>query len=204
MGLILTISAPVNGIVEPVRQKQHQDIVLREVVVTSFYDSDFIDLVKHTSDLKSGDHLTLTIMSPGGNAFVVLGMMNYLEELKGRGIVLTTKTAGLTASAGALLWMTGDYRITHTGDAVMFHGVVFYGPYGPVKIKDMPKNAQYVAHLLNHYMRQYLLNELHDTELVNELLNDDGNTDTENNNENWFMGEDIYEMGIAHQLIETI
>ena len=175
--------------------------VSHHLYVTSFYDSDFRDLVRWTEGLKSGDELKITIMSGGGPVVPLIAMVNYLEALKARGVHLTTEVAGMSMSAAAILWMMGDERIVHPHDYMMFHGAVVLDVYGrPQSREQMGAVNAWVLDWADHMMRQLLLDTLHDTELVNELMAKEGNLGPDSHNMHFYIGSDIYKMGIATKL----
>lgn len=170
-------------------------------VITSFYTSDFVGLLTATADLEKGDELKLIIMSPGGPAQVLLAMVTYVEDLKARGVKVTTESYSMTASAGAVLWLTGNVRICHEHDLFMFHTAVMMGYDGRIIPRSLlDADALFVLDQLNYWMRQYLLDILHDTELVNKLLKSDGNQEGSTSNMNWFTGQQVFDMGIADEM----
>jgi len=202
LGVLMMLGVFVTPVSSEVEEVQRIEIGGQKHVhlfLTAFYDMDYYKLLKATVDMKEGDCLKITIMSSGGPALPTLAMLNHIESLKAKGIHITTESAGAILSAGAMLWITGQIRIVHSSDAVMFHTVVVRGPYGPVKRDTLPKEGQWLMKQLDYYMRQYLLDIIHDTEKVNELMNADGNKEGETN-ENWYTGEEIFKMGIATEL----
>lgn len=180
------------------------DVKSNRIYVTTFYDGDFGDLVRLTSHLKKGDTLTISIMSQGGPAIPCLAMVNYVELLKAKGVHIITEVWGGAYSAGAVLWLTGHERIIHSGDSIMFHTAVIFDYRGyPVSRENLDPTARWILDQCNYYIRQYLLNILRDTELVNELLDDEGNVDSKNNM-NWYTAEEVHAMGISTKYVETL
>ena len=187
--------------IEPVKPSKEQ-VISNHLFVTQFYDSDYLDLMIQTQNLKKGDTLKLTIMSGGGAAVVAIAMVDLIEELKAKGVHVVTEVAGMSLSAAALLWMTGNERIISSSDMMMFHTCVDNYGRSVNKVKR-GKTEVYVMEWFNYLMRQYLLNVLHDTELVNKLLADPGKQDEEYNM-NWFTGEEVWELGLATKFIKTL
>ena len=200
-GLLLlgVFATPVASEMKTIQKIEKEDSKFVHLFVASLYDEDYYDLVVATIGMKEGDHLKLTIMSPGGPALPMLAMLNHVESLKAKGVYVSTKVAGLAGSGGAMIWITGDTRIISKGDLMMFHTSVVRGPYGNVDIETLPPEGQFIIREVNHAMRQYLLDILHDTELVNELLSADGNKEGETN-ENWYNAKEIFKMGLATEL----
>lgn len=139
------------------------------------------------------DQYTLYINSPGGDAWGMIGMINCLEELKAKGVHLRTVNTGWALSAGAWLWMIGDERIAYKGTLFMFHGPLVRDGYGRVIPFELQSPAQQVVtRAAAAFMRQKLLDILHDTELVNELMK---------KGDNWYGAEKLLELGLVTKLI---
>jgi ATP-dependent protease ClpP protease subunit len=167
------------------------------ILIDDFYTSSYADLYKATLHLRKGDTLKIISQGPGGNAFVCVSMFNLLHELKDRGVNIVTEIAGLAASANAIVWLIGDERIMHEHDIVMFHKVVMRGQYNAILTRENMNEAQRLIYdTLNNWIRQALLDIVHDTELVNKMLG--GNDATA---EYWINGEQAYKLGIATKLI---
>lgn len=162
-----------------------------KILIDDFYTTSLTDLMKATQDLKAGDTLHLYSQGPGGNAFVCVSIMDYILELKERGVHIVTEVMGLAASANALVWLLGDERIVHESDMVMLHGVQMRNAYGnAIEYKDMKPAQKKIYLTLNHKFRQLLLDIIRDTEKVNEIFEDD----------KWYDGNEALDLGIATKL----
>lgn len=162
------------------------------VMIDDFYTISLVNLMKATKDLKAGDTLHLYSQGPGGNAFVAVSMMNYLESLKAKGVYLKTTAMGLAASANALIWLMGDEREVHENDIVMLHGVQMKSGYGgTIKDENLTPEQRKVKQTLNHKFLQLLIDITRDPELASKLIKSD----------HWFDGVEVYKMGLATRLI---
>ena len=161
-------------------------------MIESFYVTDLAELMKATKDLKAGDTFTIVSTGPGGNSWVCLAMMNYIDELEAKGIHIITETHGFAASANAFVWLAGDDRRVHKGDMLMFHLAIPRYNTGEVIDRSLLSDEQnmLIDHL-NNWIRQRLLDIIHDTDVVNDML------DEENN---WFTGAQMIELGIAKEI----
>lgn len=171
----------------------------RVIVVDGFFTANYVRLMQDTQDLGEGDTLHIISQGPGGNAFVVLAMMNYLEDLKAKGVCIITEVGGMAASANALIWVMGDERVVHDGDLIMFHEAVVMGPYGAITSEENYTKAQHkIMDNLNGYMRAQLMEILNDKEVVDELMDP---TIDEDKNMNWFTAKELFNMGVATKFI---
>lgn len=185
--MILTVAASPIGSTQIISEKPCK------ILIDDFYTTSLVDLMKATQNLGEGDTLYLYSQGPGGNAFVCLSMMNYLEELKAKGVYIIAEVMGLAASGNALVWLMGDERIVHEHDLVMLHGVQMRNPYGDaIKPGDMDDVQLKIYHTLNNKFRQLLLDMLRDTETVNEIMSGD----------NWYDGQEALDLGIATKLVK--
>lgn len=63
----------------------------------------------------------IVINSFGGASWDCISIVNRIQELQNKGAHITTEVYGFAMSAGAVIFLTGDTRIMHTGAALMFH-----------------------------------------------------------------------------------
>ena len=163
------------------------------IMIDAFYTSDLAELMAATADLKAGDTFKIVSTGPGGNSWICMAMMNHIDELEARGIHIITETAGFAASANAYIWLAGDDRRVHKGDMLMFHLVIPRGRTGEVIDRTMLSDDQnmLIDHL-NQWIRQRLLDILHDTELVNDMLDE---------NDNWYTGKQLINLGMAKEAL---
>ena len=197
------------GPIGPLAHADTYEISEKHLIVTSqIVDEDlvaFISLIE-SYDLKKGDTLKIDIACDGGRADAMVAIAHQIFKLKKRGVKIVTETMGRAYSAAALLWIVGDERITHEGDIFMFHTSVIFDSWGNMKTKkDLHGVNRWIIEQFDYIIRQCFLNILHDTELVNKLLNQDGNIDDpRNGNMNWFTAEEVYKLGIATEYIELM
>jgi ATP-dependent protease ClpP protease subunit len=175
--------------------KDHYDMHI--LITDQIYGHSYADFVEATtvsdSDIKV--HFTLEIMSPGGDAVTTHAIVNRIKELKEQGHIIDTRSNGAAFSAGALFWLMGDKRIAHRGDMFMFHQAVINNSR-----TTYDKTSEWFLKQLDNEMRQELLDVLHDTELVNKLLKEEGNKD-ESTNQQWFTAQELFMMGLVDEII---
>lgn len=162
------------------------------VMIDNFYTASLTDLMKATHHLKDGDTLHLYTQGPGGNSWVCMSMINYLEGLRAKGVYITCESMGMAASANFFVMLAADERISNKGDMLMSHLVIPRNAYGNKISRDQLTDEQnMITDHLNHWIRQKLLDILGDTELVNDMLDEDNN---------WFTAEAAYKLGIINKL----
>ncbi len=77
----------------------------RAVLVNGFQVFDLSDLIKFTTDLEKGDALKIYTVGPGGDALILMGMINHVEALQRRGVIITTEVTGsMACSADVVGW----------------------------------------------------------------------------------------------------
>ena len=163
-----------------------------KVLIDAFYTGDLAELMAATKDLKAGDTFTIVSTGPGGNAWICLAMMNYIDELEAKGIHVITEIYGFAASANAFIWLAGDDRRVHKGDMLMFHQTIPRGMYGnKIAREHLTEDQRLLVDHLNNWIRQRLLDIVQDTELVNDMLDADNN---------WYTGAKLIELGIAKEI----
>jgi ATP-dependent protease ClpP protease subunit len=81
--------------------------------------------------------MTVTIVfdSPGGSVIDGLHLYDFLQELKGQGHIVITKTLGMAASMAGILLQAGSRRVMGSEAYVLIHEVSFMagGPIGVVE-----------------------------------------------------------------------
>jgi ATP-dependent Clp protease, protease subunit len=194
IGLSLCLASVSYGNTNLIETKEvRKDYTIKTIVIdSSIYNSDVRELVEATTG--DFDELQIIINTPGGDAFACMGMINYLNELKSKGIKIVTRVSGMALSAGAYLWLAGDERIVHSSDVFMFHLTVRYNMYGQkIDCENIGEDACWIDGNLNNFLRQHMLNTIKDTDLVNKLLLD---------KEYWATGDELFKLGIATKLIK--
>jgi ATP-dependent protease ClpP protease subunit len=158
---------------------------------------DQVNLMKNTTHLKSGDTLHLYLNTPGGDAYALIGMIEWIEKLKDRGVHIITEVSGMAMSAGAFLWITGDERIASERSTFMFHTVSVGGKTSIEEcgqlVDERKDSCIFILEHLNNVIRQYMLDITHDVELTNKLLK----FNKTNGNYNFYTGKQIIDMGLT-------
>jgi ATP-dependent protease ClpP protease subunit len=101
----------------------------------------FFDWVEH----KGFKHIIINIHSPGGGAPSIFGIVNRMDMLKRKGVIVETRSSGIALSGGFILFVNGTkgYRKAHRNALFLIHGP--QGVYGPV---DVSKEEHRVAYEL--------------------------------------------------------
>lgn len=68
-----------------------------------------------------GKTLTIEVCSPGGEAFAALRTVGLLDEMRSEGFYIITKCNALAASAGFLIFESGDKRMANKSCLLMWH-----------------------------------------------------------------------------------
>lgn len=178
-------------------QKINNDLVVGieplTVFINDFYATTLGDFIQATSHLKSGDTLTIISQGHGGDAFVCIGMINHVENLKRKGVKIITKVQSMALSANAFLWLSGDERIIHQHDLFMTHHAIPRDMVGKkIDLKDLPPDDRMVLSLLKVFLNNKLMEIIGDPSIVKEMLDDDNN---------WYTGFEIFQMKVATKMI---
>ncbi len=170
----------------------------RVVLINGFQVFDLADFIKFTNDLgiDGGDTLKIYSVGPGGDALIMMGVINHIEALQRRGVQVTTEVAGTMAcSANAIVWLAGDVRLIHRHDLVMFHLAYLDNGMGNPRTGDQLTELQkMILKEINDWMQFKLTRTINDTEIVNNMLDEP---------ENWYKGIELFRIGVATKLIEN-
>lgn len=200
-GLLLLFTAVPAGNcdVTPIGTSEINGRTTKIVMIHKGIENDLIDFYLATNQEGNVDYKFI-IDSPGGLVDDVFPMMEQIKELKAYGSRITTECVNMCASGGALIFVLGDERIASKRSIFMFHEIVVYSREG-VKIprSEWSDEMKESVDKDDGLMRQMLLDELHDAEVVNKLMNPKGNTGGESN-ANWFDAQEMFEMGIVTKL----
>jgi ATP-dependent protease ClpP protease subunit len=168
------------------------------VYVYDGIEHDATHFILMTSKVKS---YRIIISTPGGSAGEVVVIMQHMKRMKEAGAVFITESSGLCSSGGSFIWSMGNERRVHESDVFMFHEGIMIDPDTGMQIANSEIPLDYLEQLkkINAYFRQTLLDIFKDADIVNKLLNPEGNSEDDTcNNCNFFSGEEIFNMGIAH------
>jgi len=165
------------------------------ILIDDFNTYSLAELLKATNKLKSGDEIKIITVGPGGNAYVLMAMINVIEDLQKRGVTIITEIQGMACSANAFLWIAGDERIVHRHDLVMFHLAFMADRYGNKKAtKDLDPLQRMILKNINDWMHFKLMRTIRNTEIVNNMIDDP---------ENWYSGIDLFRICVATKMIEN-
>jgi ATP-dependent protease ClpP protease subunit len=130
----------------------------------------------------------IVINSPGGRGSVCMSMWNHIRDLQESGAKITTEVSGMAASAGAILWMTGDVRIVHRNDLVMFHGVQMIDQVSgqPLPESALDEYDKKIINTLNEAMVELMTPFVGEQKARGMLVG-----------ETWLTGREAYAMGLA-------
>jgi len=67
--------------------------------------------------------MVMEIFSGGGSVYFALRDKNYIDEFKAKGIEVETRLYGLAASAGLVMFLTGDTRLMSPHANIMWHEI---------------------------------------------------------------------------------
>lgn len=163
------------------------------VMINSFDAQALNDLMIATANLQRGNTLTIRTHGPGGDAFVCMSMILYLDSLKARGVNVRTETWGYAASANFFVWIVGDERAVHASDLIMSHLIIPRNSLGQkLNMSQLSADQKWVINQLNTWITVRLKQIVPRTSDLYNMLNDDSN---------WYTGQQIYEMKIATELI---
>ena len=174
--------------------KLDKDTVLLSMHLTDIDATDFRMVV---TDFYDAGELAVQFLinTPGGTTDAMWNIIIQMDDMKTKGMVFTTVNLGEACSAGAFLWLNGDFRHSVEGARFMTHVASVSSPFGLVPWEDLPPNWKLFMHELNHDLRQWLLNTVKDTELVNLFLANGYGSN------NWFTTHRFDQLGLIHKIL---
>jgi ATP-dependent protease ClpP protease subunit len=132
----------------------------------------------------------IVVNSKGGHAFVGLSIVNHINDLKESGAHITTEVSGTAMSAAAIIWLTGDVRIVHKNDMLMFHGARMVNQYNqPIPEEQMTEDVKKVIGTINAGMEAELAKIVGEKK-AKKMIED----------ETFMTGQEAFELGIATTL----
>jgi ATP-dependent protease ClpP protease subunit len=87
------------------------------------YGSTFVEFYEQTLDPSVRSYRVI-INTAGGEGYATTGIVSRLQEMKDRGVHITTEVYSKAFSAGAFIFMMGDTRIVHQGAVLMWHTII--------------------------------------------------------------------------------
>ena len=135
-------------------------------------------------------YIRFTLNTPGGSIFALFGLIEKIEALKELGYTIHTHVAGMAASCGFILYISGNYRtisqfgylLNHQGSS-MTHGTV----------RDMEVSLDLTKKLdkqLNEYIKQ-------NTELSDDEIDRPYRTNTDV----WYTSQEALDLQLASKIV---
>lgn len=149
----------------------------------------FIEIVNEM--LADGEtEIQILINSPGGLVKDCFQIIDKMDALQAEGIEFTTVNIGEAASAAGFIWINGDVRQTLNFCQFMFHRAAYYHWFGLIPYDKLTQQQREDLRQLNYEARQWLLDTVHDTEIVNKFLGGEYGA------QNWFTVWEMNEFGL--------
>jgi len=166
------------------------------ILIDTFTTFSLSEFLKETYHLKKGDTLKILSAGKGGDALTCIGMINHIEDLQSRGVIITTEVAGsIACSANAFIWLAGDIRIARRHDMIMFHLAYMPDSWGGrMPIDKMSPMQVMMLNSINTWIRFKLTRVIRNTEVVNNMLDDP---------DNWYTGLELLKINVATHMIEN-
>lgn len=163
-------------------------------VFTVPYCQDIIDILNRVQtydELVGNDkYIRFTLNTPGGNIFALLGLIEKIEALKEKGYTVHTHVAGMAASCGFILFVSGNKRtISKFGWLLNHQG----SSMAAGTVKDMEISLDLSKRLdaeLNDYIRQ-------NTDMDEDEIQRPYRTNTDV----WYDSKQAIELKIAHEIV---
>ena len=174
--------------------KLDKDTVLLSMSLTDIDATDFRMIV---TDFYDAGELAVQFLinTPGGGTDAMWNIMTQMDSMKTKGMVFTTVKLGEACSAGAFLWLNGDFRHSVEGARFMTHMASISSPFGLVPYEDLPLIWKLYIDKINNGLRQWLLDEVRDTEMVNLFLENGYGAN------NWFTTHRFDQLGLIHKIL---
>lgn len=146
------------------------------------------EFLRDLDDLSTRDSITVHINSVGGDMYAGIAIYN---RLKGLSATVTTVNDGLAASAGSLIFMSGDTRKVNAGSNLMIHGAAGF------------LNGYYQVQDLRAAIKQL---DAHNKAGINIYAERTGRTVDEIkplvDRETWMTGQEAVDQGFADEVID--
>ena len=147
-----------------------------KILISDFDAMTIRNFLKATEEVKDY-HILLN--TGGGNAPNAITMINRIQNLQRQGAHITTETYGYALSAGAVVFLTGDTRIIHSGAMLMFHcsRVSSFGGVQTQKTEDMEEPMRDWLIMIDNNFAELLKEKtnLTDEEIDRWLFHEDSN-----------------------------
>lgn len=145
------------------------------------------EFLKDLDELGTKDNITVHINSVGGDLYAGIAIYN---RLKGLGANIITINDGLAASAGSIIFMSGNERRVNSGSNLMIHGAAGF-MCGYYQMQDLQTAAKQL--------------EAHNRAGINIYVETTGRTEKEIKSmvteETWMTGQEAVDEGFATEVI---
>ncbi len=150
---------------------------------------EFFDYLYHNKIKRA----TIEIYSPGGSLFSAWRIVGIIESWKAKGVEVKTVVNGLAASAGFLIFLSGDEREMNTYGEIMWHELrtfAFLKISSPADTEDEAKVLRHLQSVASNYIStKCKLSKEEIDELVYKK-------------ELWISGKEALEYGFATKLVQ--
>jgi ATP-dependent protease ClpP protease subunit len=99
----------------------------------------------------------MLIKSFGGSLYDALAIINIIEEIQARGIVVETRVHGDAMSAGFLIMLAGDVRLASRISMLMWHEIITFEFFKVEDVSSKENEAEtirYNQELVNSYLAE--------------------------------------------------
>ena len=134
-------------------------------------------------------HFILDIHCPGANVFTLTYIINRMNGLKKKGVIIETRVESMALSGGFAIFINGTkgYRKTAKNAIFLMHTIQMRGMYGSTPVIDLDKQPQ--RFLMERYIQSIVDGTGLSYERVKEMLL--------TGEDYWFTGELLLERGWA-------
>jgi ATP-dependent protease ClpP protease subunit len=178
---------------------------LKSEKMTAYYmlsnisETAFAEAMEYTVNRHGIKDVTIEIYSPGGGIFAGRKIVGLMEHYKTEGVVFTTKTYGLTASAATWIFAAGNigHRYAFSAAEFMFHELIQFQFSMGITISspaDKEDEAKILRHL-NDTTSHYIASR-------SKLTKEDIDARTRKK-QFWMTGSEAFEYGLVDHLIAS-
>jgi len=162
----------------------------------------FKDITQYIEVHPEIQKLIVEIHSPGGSVMDAWRIVGYIDELRSRGIEIETKCYGYAASAGFMLFVSGDIgkRFVSPWAELMTHKVWTFGMFHIAN----PDTSEDETNLLKHFqtnINNFILTRVNQdaiTPMTREMIED--NT---YKRDWWVTGKEAVDLGVADGFVKN-
>lgn len=150
-----------------------------------------LDKVQTYDNLTNNEkYIKITLNTPGGSIFALFGLIEKIEAMKAKGYKVHTHCAGMAASCGFILFVSGNYRtISQFGYLLNHQGSSMTGG----TLKDMEISLD-LSRKLDKQLNEYIKAN---TELSDEEIERPYRTNTDI----WYTSQEALELKLADKIV---